>query len=119
MTVSIKSKFDFEDFGQVKIDGHFYNFEQVKTMLFPLTLILHEKNVKNFLIIIYISCEIDSYFKTSSIKTNKNYITPFLKKLKNQLNKSHGKDFLGLPSSPIKTASDQYFSTDSGTGVFL
>ena len=70
MTLSGKSKLIviLETLGKSKLIVD--NFEQVKTMLFPLILILHE--------IIYISCEIDSYFKTSSIKTNKNYITPFL-----------------------------------------
>ena len=65
------------------IDGYFVDIGQVKTTLFPLILILHGKKYKNFFIITYISCERNSYFKTSSIKTNKNSIILLFKTSQN------------------------------------
>ena len=35
------------------------------------------------------------FLKTVLIKTNKNHMIPFLEKVKNSLQKSHGKNFLG------------------------
>ena len=48
-----------------------------------------KKKCKHFFIIVYISWEIKSYVKASSIKTNKNHMISFLKKKEKKEKKSN------------------------------
>ena len=52
-------------------------------MFFPLILKLGEQKCEKSFIIIYISCEWLIFSKADLIKTNKNHMTPFFKKVKN------------------------------------